>query len=324
MATGNTEAIFTTRMMRSFSERLLGNPEKTIELTEGMFDSLRKSYALNPLMYLILLRGIALAEIGRIQDSIAILRSGMDISEKFGAFFRLASFHNSLGYCYGEIHQHHHAWRENLKSEEIAKRQMKEYPLGRHLYAEFAAQASVNLMENLCDQGKLDAASDRMESLKEESGSKEYDLMRYRWETRMNYLTARILLFRNEHSIADVLIQEGIKAARTKNNKKREGCFLRLLGDTQFSRGEIDNAINSVNKGILILKDVGNPRQLWEAHASLATGLVNVGRTSDAREHWGAASEIILNTANDLLDRELRKGFLEAKPIREILSNAGI
>jgi class 3 adenylate cyclase/tetratricopeptide (TPR) repeat protein len=322
MATGNTEAIFTTHMMRSFSERLLGNPKKTIELTQGMFDSLRKSYALNPLMYLILLRGIALAETGRTEDSIAILRSGMDISEKFGAFFRLASFHNSLGYCYGEIHQHQHAWRQNLRSEEIARRQMKEYPLGRHLYAEFAAQASVNLMENLFDQGKLDAAWDRMESLKEKSGSKDYDLMRYRWETRMNCLAARILLFRNEHARADVLIQEGIKTARIQKNKKREGCFLRLLGEIQFSRGEIDNAINSINKGILVLKDVGNPRQLWEAHVSLATGLVNVGRTSDARKHWGAASEIIQNTAKGLSDRELREGFLNAKPIGEIFTKA--
>jgi class 3 adenylate cyclase/tetratricopeptide (TPR) repeat protein len=320
--TGQMEAIFTARMTRSFTERLLGYPKKTIELTEGMFEALRKSYSLIPLMYLILVRGNALAEIGRIEDSIAILRNGIEIFEKFGAFFRLASFHNSLGYCYGEIHQHQHAWKLNLKSEEIARRQMEEYPLGRRLYAELAAQASVNLMENLFDQGKLDAAWDRMESLKEESRSKDYDLMRYRWETRMNYLSARILLFRNEHARAGALIQGGIKTARTQNHKKREGCFLRLLGDIQFSRGETDNAINSVNEGILVLKDVGNPRQLWEAHASMATGLGKLGRTSDAREHWGTAAEIIQSTASGLLDRELREGFLEAKPIREILSKA--
>ena len=322
METGETVAIFTARMMRSFTERLLGNPKKTIELTEGMFESLHKSYSSIPLMYLIVIRGNALAEIGRIEDSIAILRNGMDIFEKFGAFFRLAAFHNSLGYCYGEIHQHQHAWKRNLRSEEIARRQMEQYPLGRHLYAEFAAQASVNLMENLFDQGILDAAWDRMESFKEESRSKDYDLMRYRRKTRMDYLAARILLFRNEHAKADALIQEGIKTARIQNAKKREGCFLRLLGEIQFSRDEIDNAINSINEGILVLKEVGNPRQLWEAHASLATGLGKLGRTSDARQHWGTAAEIIQNTANGLLDRELREGFLEAKPIREILSKA--
>jgi len=322
METGKTVPIFTARLTRSFTERLLGNPKKTVELTEGMFESLRKSYSLGPLMNVILVRGNALAEIGRIEDSIAILRDGIDIFEKFGAFFRLACFHNSLGYCYGEVSLPKHAWKLNLKSEEIARRQMGKYPLGRNMYAEIWAQAAVNLMENLFDQGKVDAAWDRMESFKEESRSNDYDLMRYRWETRMNYLAAQILLFRNEHAKADALIQEGIKTARTQNTKKREGCFLRLLGEIQFSRDEVDNAINSVNEGILVLKEVGNPRQLWEAHASLASGLGKLGRTSDAREHWGTAAEIIQNTANGLSDRELREGFLEAKPIRDILSRA--
>jgi class 3 adenylate cyclase/tetratricopeptide (TPR) repeat protein len=320
LETGETVAIFAARMTRSFAERLLGNPKKTIELTEGMFESLRKSYSLVPLMNVILVRGNALAEIGRIEDSISILTDGVDIFEKFGAFFRLASFHNSLGYCYGEIHQHQHAWKLNLRSEGISRRQMEQYPLGRHLYAELAAQASVNLMENLFDQGKLDAAWDRMESFKEESRSKDYDLMRYRWETRMNYLAARILLFRNEHAQAEAYIQEGIKTARIQNAKKRKGCFLRLLGEIQFGRDEMDNAINSISEGILVLKEVGNPRQLWEAHSSLATGLGKLGRTSEAREHWGAAAKIIQDTANGILDRELREGFLEAKPIREILA----
>ncbi|MDB4442548.1 hypothetical protein N9219_03910, partial [bacterium] len=316
----NPLAIFAARMTRSFTERLLGNPRKTIELTEGMFETLYKNYYLIPLMNLILVRGNALAEIGQIEDSIKILKDGIDIFEKFGAFFRLASFYNSLGYCYGEIHQHKHAWKLNIKSEEISRRQMEQYPLGRHIYSELAGQASVNLMENLFDQGKSDAAWDRMESFKEESRSKDWDLMRYRWETRMNYLSARILLFRNEHAEAEVLIQEGIKTAQKQNAKKREGCFLRLLGEIQFSRNEIDHAINSLSEGILVLKEVGNPRQLWEAHASLAAGLGKHGRTIDAREHWRAAAELIQNTANGLSDLELREGFLGVKPIREILS----
>jgi tetratricopeptide (TPR) repeat protein len=322
METGETVAIFTARMTRSWTERFLGNPEKTIELTEGMFESLHKSYSLIPLMYLTLVRGNALAEIGRIEESISILRNGTDIFEKFGAFFRMASFHNSLGYCYGEIHQHQHAWKLNLRSEEIARRQMEEYPLGSHLYAELTAQASVNLMENLFDQGKVDAAWDRMESFKEESRSNDYDMLRYRWETRMNYLAAQIHLFRNELDKADALIQEGIETARTLNAKKREGGFLRLFGETQARRNEAENAIANLGEAIAILREVGNPRQLWQAHASLASAYNKQGRHREEREHWGAAAEVIQSTANGLSDRQLRTGFLEAKPIREILSKA--
>jgi len=319
---GERLPILTARLTRSFTERLLGKPKKTVELTEEMFESLHKSYSLIPLMNVILIRGMALAEIGRIEDSIAILRNGIDIFEKFGASFRMACFHNTLGYCYGEVCQPKHAWKLNLKGEEIARRQMTKYPLGRHMYAEIWAQTTVNLMENLFDQGQFDKAWDWIVSFRDESKGGEFDLFRHRWESRMDYLAARILLGRSDLNQADAFIRQNLEKARKLYAKKREGGFLNLLGEIQFSRDEIDNAIHTLNEAILLLKEVGNPRQLWEAHASLASGLGKLGRTSDAREHWGAAAEIIQNTANGLSDRELREGFLEAKPVREILSKA--
>jgi Flp pilus assembly protein TadD len=105
--------------------------------------------------------------------------------------------------------------------------------------------------------------------------------------------------------------------------KKIEGRFLRLLGEVQMKRNESENAIASISEAVLILKEVGNPRQLWQAHASLASVYSKLGRLSEARDRWGAASEIIHKTANGLSDRELREGFLSAKPIREILAKAG-
>ncbi len=78
-----------------------------------------------------------------------------------------------------------------------------------------------------------------------------------------------------------------------------------------------------MNEAILILKEVGNPRQLWEAHTSLGSAYEKLRRESEAREHWGAAAEFIHKTANGLSDRNLREGFLNAKPIRDILAKAG-
>ena len=105
--------------------------------------------------------------------------------------------------------------------------------------------------------------------------------------------------------------------------KKIEGRFLRLLGEVQMKRNESDNAIRSLSEAILMLKEVGNPRQLWQAHASLATVYGKLGRGAEAREQWGAAAEAIHKTANGLSGPELREGFLSAKPIREILANVG-
>ena len=85
---------------------------------------------------------------------------------------------------------------------------------------------------------------------------------------------------------------------------------------------EPEKAIEDVNKAIAMLKEVGNPRQLWQAFASLASVYEKMGRVSEAQEHWGASAETIYNTSKGLTDRELREGFLKAAPIREILSKA--
>jgi tetratricopeptide (TPR) repeat protein len=199
---------------------------------------------------------------------------------------------------------------------------MREYPLGRYIYAEIVSQANVNLMENLFHQGKVDVALDRMNAFKQESRSKDYDLFRQRWESRMNYLAAQILLFRNELAEAQALIEEGIKSAQILHFKKREGGFLRLLGELQVRRDEPENAIAKLGESISMLEEVGNPRQLWQAHASLASAYNKMGRHSEEQEQWGSATQIIHNTANGLSDRQLREGLLKAEPIREIFSKA--
>jgi hypothetical protein len=91
----------------------------------------------------------------------------------------------------------------------------------------------------------------------------------------------------------------------------------------KMKRNESDHAISSISEAILILKEVGNPRQLWEAHASLASAYDKLRRESEAKEQWGAAVELIHKTASGLSDRELREGFLSARPIRDILAKAG-
>jgi len=320
--TGKALPLFTARLTRTFTERLLGNPEKSVELTEGMFESLRNSFAMNPLMNLILLRGMSLAEIGRIEDSLSLFKEGIEIFEKLGASLRLGSFNNCLGYCYGEIHQHQHAWKFNQRSEEIVRRQMEEYPMGRSLYGEILAQTSVNLMENLFDRGEVELAWERMESFKKESDSKDFDLLRHRWVSRMNYLAAQILLQRGDLDRAERVIQQGIETARLRKTKKRQGSFLRLLGEIQMKRGEAENAITNLGKAIDILKNVGNPRQRWQAHASLAPVFKQLSRHSEENEQWGLAAEVILKTAKRISSRELKEGFLEARPIRQVLSRA--
>jgi class 3 adenylate cyclase/tetratricopeptide (TPR) repeat protein len=314
-------SIFTARILRAWPERWLGRPLKAIELTEGALESLRDMFNFGLLSKMIQNRSNALAEVGRIEDAVAVLKHVIDISDKFGPLYSLPSLLNSLGYCYGEIHQYEQAWKLNLQSEEVARGFQKKYPMGLLQYAEMAAQAIVNQMENLFDQGRIDEAWDRIESFRKESRSDDYNMVRYVWESRMDYLAARILLHRNDLSQAETLIQKGLERAQEQHIRKREGGFLRLLGEVQIRHGESDNAIKNIREAIAILKQVANSRYLWEAHASLASAFNKMGRFSEARDQWSAAAEVIHNFANGLSDREWRAGFLGAKPVGEILSS---
>ena len=323
LQTGNPRAVVATRGIRAVAERWLGRPGKTVELTEGLTDALSKMFNLTQLSGLIFIRGLSLAEIGRIEDAFAALKYGIDLCEKFGGAVHLGRLYNTLGYCFNEVHHPKEAWKWNLKSEEIARKLMEQYPMGGPIAAEIVAQANVNLMENLFDQGKTEEAWDRIKSFEEESKSPNYYRSRDRWETRLDFLTSLILLQRDNIDEAEARIIKNLEISRREHTKKIEGRFLRLLGEVQMKRNEFDKAISSMSEAILILKEVGNPRQLWEAHTSLASAYEKLRRESEAREQWGAAAEVIHKTANGLSDRELREGFLSAKPIRDILAKAG-
>ncbi len=97
---------------------------------------------------------------------------------------------------------------------------------------------------------------------------------------------------------------------------------MRVLGEIQMLRKRAESAISYLNKSIQSLKEVGNPRQLWQSHASLASNLDRLGKHSEARDQWGAAVAVIQRQAENLSEPELRAGFLEARPIRKILANA--
>ncbi len=316
-------AVVGARGLRAFAERWLGRPGKAVELTEGLTDELSKMFNLNQLSGFIYLRGLSLAEMGRIDEAVAALKHGIDLCEKLRSPIHLGRLYNTVGYCYSEIHHPEEAWRWNLKSDGIARKLIEQYPMRGLIAAEIVAQASVNLMENLFDQGKTEEAWSRIKPFEEESKGPDYYRSRDRWEARLDCLTSLILLQRDNIDEAEARIIKNLEISRREHTKKIEGRFLRLLGEVQMKHGDSDNAVRSLSEAILILKEVGNPRQLWQTHASLASAYDKLRRESEAREQWGAAAEIIQKTAKGLSDRKLREGFLNAKPIQGILANAG-
>ena len=322
LETGNKQAIYFTRFLRATSERWLGKPHKTIELTEGLVEAQRNAYNLANLFALIFIRGLALAESGRIEEGISIQKEGIEMCEKLGGNLHLGRLYNGLGYCYKEIYINDQAYQYNSRSEEIARDLMEKFPSGSSTTGEIVAQAKVNMMENIFDGDNITEACKQIKLFMQESKKDHYDRARDRWEVRMEYLIAKIHLEQGEYGPADKIIQRNLKRTHKEHSRKMEGGFMKLLGELQFMNNHVDGAIDTLNESVSILNEISNPRNLWETHAILGKVYQKVGKAAEARSHWNASSQMIKKVSQRLSDKQLRTKFLHARPVREILLSA--
>lgn len=320
LETENPGIISTVRFSRSHAERWLGLPAKAVELTEVGIEAMLSMFNFDIASLGIYARGVALAEIGRIEEAMKILQYGIQTCESHGVAVHLGRLYNCLGYCFMEIQQFEKARELNFRSQELGRALIKGYPAGRSIAGELVAHATVNLMENLFDLGDPDGAWKLMKSFEQEARGDDFTRSRDRWGCRMETLAATILLERRDTAEAEIIVLRNLDAAQREHMKKYEGRFLRLLGEVQTRRGEFDQALASLSEAVRILGEVGNPRQLWQAHGSLASFYERMGHNSEAREQWAKAAEIIRKVDSGLVDRQLGQGFLNARQVQDILA----
>ncbi|MBI4763452.1 MAG: AAA family ATPase [Deltaproteobacteria bacterium] len=322
LKSGDPVAIGVTCYVRAYIERWLGQPAKAIESSEGLFEVFMALFEYTGALFLISPRGLALAEVGRISEAIELIESGIDISLRSSSTLRLGVLYNCLGFCYSEICLPERAWGFNLKAESISGEEMRKFEYGRRQHAEAYAQSQVNLMENLFDQGQADKAWNLLDPFKVQTKSTDFDMGRIHREARLGYLEARMLIQRGDLDQAEKLTQAFMERSEEKGMNKRFGGFLRLWGEIRMKRGEAEKAVETLHRSAETLKKVGNRRQIWTAHTSLASAYRLFGRGSEEREQWHMAKFTAEAMTEGIHDNNLKKAFLNTDPIQEIYLNA--
>jgi tetratricopeptide (TPR) repeat protein len=138
----------------------------------------------------------------------------------------------------------------------------------------------------------------------------------------MKDLKGIMLLNRGELDGAEEVVRQGLEVATKRQYKKYIGRADRLSGQILAERGSYDLAEDKLMQALTKLEEVGNPKQLWITHTALAKLYEKMNRQDLVRNHWQAAASVVNSTADDLEDEELRKTFIKAKPVQEILENA--
>jgi tetratricopeptide (TPR) repeat protein len=138
----------------------------------------------------------------------------------------------------------------------------------------------------------------------------------------MKDLKGNILLGRGDLDGAATLARQCIEAATKRGIKKYVGKAERLLGKILTEQGQYGHAEDRLRYALAKLEDVGNPKQIWMTHTALAELCKRMNRADLQREQWQKAAQLMTNTADGLQDKNLRKFFISALPIRRVLEGA--
>ncbi len=97
-----------------------------------------------------------------------------------------------------------------------------------------------------------------------------------------------------------------------------------MQGAIFAAREKPEEAQEEFRKALKIAEDLGNPTQLWRTHQALGNlyAKMGKGKAGQAKTRYRAALKIVRDIAGGLTDPELKEGFLQSDPIREVFAQA--
>ncbi|MFQ5917027.1 MAG: adenylate/guanylate cyclase domain-containing protein, partial [Candidatus Binatia bacterium] len=318
---GQPAAIMHSRFVLAVLERWNGNPQRSLELQEGMIELLQSEFNIFIASLGSFVRGMALTDLGRYNEAIRFQNQWIDILEQNAIYLNLGRYYNGLGWTYSEVYDLEKALQLNNRALENVIT-LRRSPAIVFSASEMQAMAEVNLMENKFEMGKVDDAWEHMTRFEKESAHPDYDLLRYRWSIRMKDLKGTILLSRGDLEGAEEIAKDCLDTATKRGMTKYVGKAERLFGQILTMRGAHDLAEAELKSALAKLEEIGNPKQLWMTRTALARVYEKMKTPDLEREQWQAAGAIVESTADGLQDEGLRRTFLNAAPVKEILEHA--
>jgi tetratricopeptide (TPR) repeat protein len=317
---GQPAALGHVRLYLSVLERWRGNPQRSLELVEGMVEKLQSVFNIFVASGVAVIHGWALTDAGKYSEAIRFQSQRIDILEHSVNYPWLIRCCNGQGWTYSEVYDLEKAFHFSNRGLENAVA-MRKIP-GNLQALHMQAHAEVNLMENEFEMGKVDEAWDHITRFEEASAHPNYDFERTHWTNRMKDLKGTILLSRGDLDGAEELAGQCLEENTKFGYKKNVGKAERLFGQILIKRGGVDLAETKLTQALAKLEEVENPKQLWITHSALARLYKKMNRPDLERAQWQAAKAIVQATADGLEDQGLRQTFINAAPVQEIMEKA--
>ena len=152
------------------------------------------------------------------------------------------------------------------------------------------------------------------------------DPARQRWLPRCLQALGELWLARSEPARAQGFLDE-VRAHQWTDKfpyKKYQLRAGRLQGNIFSAQGKDKEAEAEFKKALKRAEELGNPTQLWRTRQALGNLYHKQGKAKQAQTQYRATLKVVEGIASGLTDPELKEGFLNSAPIREVFAQAEV
>ncbi len=264
---------------------------------------------------------LAIGEQGRFQDAYTALQEGLEYGAKAGERWNVPKLVNTLGWLYHELCQDDRALAQNLECLHLIRDMLG--PGTSNLY-EIESQARLDAAQNLIQRAEFDEAERHVAGVYAALEKPEYAFVRPRWRARCLLTIGELVLARGRLDDAARYLDESerdgwIEGFPFRKYRVRQE---RLRGALLAERGDLASASAALNQAFGLAQQLGNPSELWRTARALGHVLARRGEAAAARVQFRLALATVNKLAEGLTDSELKRGFLDSTPVRELMTLA--
>ena len=173
-------------------------------------------------------------------------------------------------------------------------------------------------------KGQISKSLEALEFIHEKATGPEYFFNRGRWKARLFAALGELWLgegdVRKAQNYHDAMIADGWTDKYP--FKKYQVRARRLNGNVLAAQGKDKKAESELKKALRLARELGNPTQLWRTRQSLGDLYSKQGRSQQAATQYHGALKVVKEVVDGLTDPELKEGFLNSAPIRELFNLA--
>jgi class 3 adenylate cyclase/tetratricopeptide (TPR) repeat protein len=257
-------------------------------------------------------RGLTHAGKGEYAAALGALQDALALSDRLSDKVFKCRVLNTLGWVYGELYNLEAAIRYNREGAEAS------YKIGD---PEIIRNAEINLGDDYLLLGDLEQAQRYLEKVyrdTQQRGKWGEEYMKWRYAQHLYHSLGELWLAKGDAAQALEFADECLKLAKPTMSRKNLVKGWRLKGQALLAQGQGEQAAAALSQALTVAQEIGNPPQLWKTYRALGELYERQADLERAKAAYRSALEVIEGVAARLQNQELRRTFLDTRPVQEL------